>query len=294
MPRWTLLTLASLLLAPACIGGGGKDDDDEEDEADIDFESLCEEIVACLDTSYPGLLDVDTCVADNEAALDEINDDGCGSEYARYTDCFQSNAVCVDGIYTAGSACDDQLDDYQDCLPTTTRDTDDTGAGPGPGDDDDDDTTTVPFTFEASVTCPRSDTVEMWVTASVDSGSKALIDAADTRNANNYYETHTLLPVSSGNGLTEFAASMPTSTGIYVDGGSSIFSCDPDVHYDTAPGDIMTYIVRAYDSGGALWDCFASGHDPDGMLAGDYDDFGNTIDYSSVSPASCSTSRRAR
>jgi len=170
--------------------------------------------------------------------------------------------------------------------------TGDTGTG---DDDDDDDTVTV--AFEAAVACDATgtgETVSMYVQAPVDNGSKALIDMADTNNDPSFYETHTLLPSNSGAGFTEFNASVSADAGAWVDGVSSIFSCAADTHFQEAQqGDVMTYIVRAYAADGTLFDCFAAGNDPTGMVNGDYDDYGNTIDYGDVSAANCATRRSA-
>ena len=165
------------------------------------------------------------------------------------------------------------------------------------GDDDDDDTGTVPYVHEAYVYCAtqvNGEPVTLEVTASVDNGSKSVIDMADTNNNTPYYEAHTLLPTASSNGITDFAASVTSGDGAtlqYNDGVSTTFQCAPDVHFAEANfATTMSYIVRTYESDGSVWECFAAGNDAAGMVDGDYNTYGNEI---GTIPSDCIVARRA-
>jgi len=155
----------------------------------------------------------------------------------------------------------------------------------GDDDDDDDDTVyTVPYVHDAYIYCvveENGEPVTLEVSASVDNGSKSVIDMADTSRNTPYYEAHTLLPASARFGTTEFAASITSGDGAtlqYVDGVSTTFQCESGVHIaEDTFGAVMTYLVRTYEANGALWECFAAGNDPAGMVDGDYNTFGNEI-----------------
>ena len=49
---------------------------------------------------------------------------------------------------------------------------------------------------------------------------------------------------------------------------STVFSCEPNVHFDGSG--VMSYAARVYDIDGNFADCLAWGHDPQGMIDGDY------------------------
>jgi len=162
------------------------------------------------------------------------------------------------------------------------------------GDDDDDDTGVVPLGFALTFDCTTVTQLDMQVTSPVLNGSQAVVDYADTNNNNPYYEAHTLLPTSSDDAGTIFDLSIPTDTGSYEDGVQSLFSCAADTHFGEANlGDVMTYVVRAYDSAGALDDCFAGGNDAAGMIDKAYKDYGNTINHADISPNNCTALRSA-
>jgi len=163
-----------------------------------------------------------------------------------------------------------------------TGDTATTGTTPG----DDDDDTPGPTGIDGYAVSCGGGNVTFSVTTYLTDGSEAIVDVADTANAGGYYEAHSLPPTASAPGATDFGATIPAD-GTYQNGVSSLFSCDPDTHYEEDPkGKIMTYVVRAYDLGG-LADCFAVGHDPAGMIGGAYDTFGNTDQPADISAANC-------
>jgi len=179
---------------------------------------------------------------------------------------------------------------------STAGDDDDTRVTVDGDDDDDDDTTYVPYAHEGYIYCANEvngEPVSLEVHASLADGSQSVIDMADTVHASNYYEAHTLFPTASSGGYTDFAASLVSGDGTvlqYVDGVSTTFQCAPGVHFGADFGDVMTYVIRTYDADGALWECFAAGNDPQGMIDGEYSTFGNTI---GTIPGDCIVARRA-
>jgi len=82
--------------------------------------------------------------------------------------------------------------------------------------------------------------------------------------------------------FTEYGVTnMTTATG-YVDAVSTLFDCTYHIN-----DIVMSYVVRVYDMSGTLLVCEAYGDDPQGMIDGDYDTWGNTINYADVSPKTC-------
>mgnify|MGYP000247336506 FL=1 len=151
-----------------------------------------------------------------------------------------------------------------------------------------------PLPFWLSFHCADSSTLELEVTAAVQNGAQAIVDFADTGNATSYYEAHALQPSATSEEGTTFVGRVGTGAS-YVAGMSSVFSCAPGVHFDEArAGEVMSYVVRSYDSGGRLDDCYASGQDPAGMLGKSYPDFGNTLQHGDITAANCVTVRKAR
>ncbi len=164
-----------------------------------------------------------------------------------------------------------------------TGDTSDTDTVVG----DDDDDTPGPTGIEGYGVACAGGNVTFDVTTYLTDGSEAIVDVADTANAGGYYEAHSFGPTASGAGATDFSLTIPAD-GSYSNGVSSLFSCDPDTHYEEDPkGKIMTYVVRAYDLGG-LADCFAVGQDTSGMIGGAYKTYGNVDLPEDISAANCS------
>jgi hypothetical protein len=72
--------------------------------------------------------------------------------------------------------------------------------------------------------------------------------------------------------------SVPGNPG-YVRDSSSLFACGP--HFGSG---VMTYLVAALDETGAVSDCLAFGHDPQGVVDGVYDvDFINAPSFDHTS-----------
>jgi len=288
MGRWVWWMCLGLVACSGGSKGGGDDDDDDDDDddnpAEVDLTGLCQRVESCNGEA------TDECVDSVEEAIDAAIDSGCGREFLGYLRCFEQQATCVSGTFEA--VCNSEVNDYFECMYSR-----DSGYYYY-GDDDDDYTYTVPYTFEASVDCPSGndagDPIALWIQASVDNGSRGIIDMADTVAISSWYESHELLPTFSANGITEFEASLTSGDGAslnYNNGVSSTFMCA--AHID-AGSQVMTYVVRAYDAGGSLWDCFAEGQDPAGLLSGDYENWGNGISDFDVNTADCAINRRAR
>lgn len=174
--------------------------------------------------------------------------------------------------------------------------TGDTGGGTT-GDDDDDDTGPVILdefddaTLAGGVICSGS-TVDFEFDFLGES-SGGLLDAADSANASNWNDWHSLLAsgVATDGSYTLLSATGIT-TGVapadWADGVSTVFTCDD--HYNDPA--VMTYIARAYDINGAFVDCVAWGDDPAGMLAGDYDEFNPMVDTGELT--GCRTAAAAK
>jgi len=274
-----------VLLLAACGGDGGSgsgdDDDDDDDVAEVDLRALCEAAADCEQGTYE--LDVDQCVEGMEALRQDAVSDGCGREYRDYVGCLSADPTCEDGQLSIGT-CEDEAVELVDCLsgystyPTYPYYTYTS-------------TPTYPTTGPTGLDSMRADCsgglLDVEVGAFVADGVEAVIDVADTVNApNNYYEAHSIPPVAVSGNFTEFASTLQPGL-TYDDGISSLFSCDPGVHYDEDPkGSVMTYVVRAYDLGG-LADCFAVGDDAAGMIAGAFETYGNTIQHGDISSANC-------
>jgi len=64
----------------------------------------------------------------------------------------------------------------------------------------------------------------------------------------------------------------------------------PGIHFLTDYGDTMTYAVRAYDRLGVAH-CVADGHDPVGVIAGDYADLGNGLNTGEINDLRCTTAK---
>jgi len=144
------------------------------------------------------------------------------------------------------------------------------------------------------VACLTTTTVELSVTSPLVDASEAVVDVVNTNYNTSYYEAHPLAPTRLEPEGTFFQATLATSH-MYQPGVSSLFGCTPDLFFDEpSPGDMMSYVVRVYDSGDHLYDCFAAGNDPVGMLEQVYPDWGNTIRPSDISPTHCTALTSAR
>ena len=154
--------------------------------------------------------------------------------------------------------------------------------GSAAGDDDDDTGTPAPNEFDdatlaGGVIC--SGTTVDFEFDFLGESSGGVLDAADSANASNWNDYHTLL--ASGV-ATDGSYTLLSATGIttgaavadWADGTSTVFTCD--LHYNDPA--VMSYIARAYDINGAFLDCVAWGDDPAGMIAGDYDEFNPMAD----------------
>ena len=286
-----------VLLLAGCGGDGGggsgdDDDDDDDDGAEVDLRALCEAAADCEQGTYE--LDVDQCVEGMEAMRQDALSEGCGREYRDYVGCLSADPTCEDGQLSIGT-CEDEAVGLVACLsgystyPTYPYYTY-TSTTPAP--------TTNPTTEPTGLDSMRVDCngglLDVGVGAFVVDGAEAILDVADTVNApNNYYEAHSIPPVAVSGNFTEFASTLQPGLA-YDDGVSSLFSCDPGVHYDESPpGSVMSYVVRAYDLAG-LVDCFAVGDDAEGMVEGAFETYGNTLQHSDVSSANCSVGAWSR
>jgi len=149
----------------------------------------------------------------------------------------------------------------------------DTAAGVDTGDSTCD---SLPYVHDLYVSCEDGDgAATLQVVAQVDHGSRSVVDLSDTPSPAPTYESHTLQPVSSAGGITEFEATLATASTSYDDGVATTMTCAPDQLAE--PRTSLSVIVRTYDRDGSLWECFAAGDDPQGMVDGTYDTTGNTV-----------------
>lgn len=160
-------------------------------------------------------------------------------------------------------------------------------------------TTTTPgatFIADADVSCDATDNVTILVNTTgwvQEGGPDNEFYAIDSANNSSWSESH---PIdSNGNrdacgAADQLELTMPTNTypategvDFYVPGVSSFFSCD--AHYSDAA--VMNYAVAIDDANGVYADCFAFGHDPQGLVDGDYSGAGATpgMDLSLCTPA---------
>ena len=152
----------------------------------------------------------------------------------------------------------------------------------------------VPLPFEASIHCVNDGELDIQVSSPVLNGAMAIVDYADTANTSSFYEAHDVTPTAADDSGTVFGLTLAMG-GDYNPGFSSLYPCGTGAFFDEANvGDVMTYVVRVYDSSSSLYDCFAAGNDPSGMLDKSYPDYGNTIDHGDVSPSNCATFRSAQ
>ena len=156
--------------------------------------------------------------------------------------------------------------------------TGDTAAAPTG--DDDDDGGTIPNAFDDASLANGIDCSGDSVAISFDflgEASIGVLDAADSANASNWNDTHTLdaSGFTADGGFTNLAATLTTGAGTadWADGVSTVFTCDD--HFNDV---VMSYIARAYDLNGGLADCAAWGDDAAGMIAGDYFNYNETVD----------------
>ncbi len=151
------------------------------------------------------------------------------------------------------------------------KSTGDTGTAVGDDDDDDDDAPLDLFddaTLGGGVVC--SGATVSFAFDFLGEAAEGMLDAADSSNANNWNDYHTL----DASGFVDDVYTELSQDGISVgvapadwgDATGTVFTCTE--HYDDPA--VMSYIARAYDLNAALADCVAWGEDAAGMIAGDY------------------------
>jgi hypothetical protein len=140
--------------------------------------------------------------------------------------------------------------------------------------------------YEVAVTCDGDDNVTFWASTTgwVQQGGDNSVYAIDSANNQSWSESHpidTNLNRDACGAYDEIELTIPTqaygggaTTGAYVPGVESFFTCD--AHYNDPA--VMNYAFAIVDINGAYADCFAFGHDPAGLVAGDYSGAGATPD----------------
>mgnify|MGYP000589398861 CR=1 FL=1 len=261
-----------LVATAACTVGGDEESSDSGTEgastpegfAAAFAEAYCD---AMIDCNAPADL-IDAACNPEPSSTDAFEDCVFDAYYA--AECVEGDFTCtsVSGIDVAEPPTVCSL--VYDC-PSTT----DTATITG---DDDDDTSVVvnnmldDDTLAAGIQCSGS-TVD-FAFDFLGEASGGVLDVADSGNPAypvNWNDFHTLVAsgITSGGAYTLLSANgiaTGASPSTWYVGTSTLFTCD---EYFNQP-DIMSYVVRAYDINGGLADCVAWGHDPTGMIAGDY------------------------
>jgi len=256
--REAMMRVGALALMMGC----GSDEPEEGTATDgLGPDDVCGAEVACTGA------EAQACEAVRQAERDQASAAGCDDELTLWWSCLLQNATCDAGVWSAAT-CSAEETAATVCVegaPSTTPIT----------------VTDPPVVQSLQVVCPvdSSDTVRLTVVAPGLDGVEVIVDVVSTGEPSHRYEAHRLPRVSEG----RYEVLLDTDLS-YADGQASSMSCIKGIHYNRS--DVMTYVVRAYDPLG-LADCVADGHDPAGVLAGDYLDLGNGIDGGNVSDLVC-------
>jgi hypothetical protein len=103
----TILLGAAALITPGC--GDGRPD----------IEGLCQKIEECIQQQGQSIDYYDTCVESFEVQLEQADDDDCKNDFGDMIDCLADELTCED---FGTSACQDELDAYQECAPAVPYD----------------------------------------------------------------------------------------------------------------------------------------------------------------------------
>lgn len=161
-----------------------------------------------------------------------------------------------------------------DNTTTKTGTTGGTGSDTGMTDTGMDCATPLPILITAiSVTCDAKDVVTFDLTVDGDAAD-GLIFSQETGNAgtaSQYSDEHDLVAAGTDPCGTTGSLSQSLTTGAKfgqdTPNESTVFTC---ASHHASPQGFMSYAGRAYDSTGALADCYAWGHDPQGLVDGTY------------------------
>ncbi|HHO53451.1 MAG TPA: hypothetical protein ENK18_21910 [Deltaproteobacteria bacterium] len=156
----------------------------------------------------------------------------------------------------------------------TTSKTGDTGTGTDTGMTDTgmttDCATPLPILITAvSVTCDAKDVVTFDLTVDGDAADGLIFsqETGNTATASQYADEHSLVASGTDPCGTTGSLSQSLTTGAAlgtdVPDESTVFTCA--THHGSPQG-AMSYAGRAYDSTGALADCYAWGQDPQGLI----------------------------
>jgi hypothetical protein len=263
----TVVLGAALLPLLACLGiGGGKEQP-----------AVCADYVACVDLNQPGSASsVDFTYGVDGTCWGENKDARAACEATCATELEACEALAGDDDDDNGD--DDDHDDDDDAAATTGRDT----AGCPEGFND-----APPRITAASVGCDGRPEVVFAAETDAWVGANNAVFAMETANSFPWSEDHPISPDGRNYGpcgeydtLEAVLSTRPygtsdPDTAVYAPGVSSYFTCE--AHYDNS---VMTYAVSVSDLDGNFSDCFAFGHDPRGLVAGDYDqDFINAPSF---------------
>lgn len=275
----------------ACTAGGDEEGSDRGTEDTSTPEAFAAAFAdaycsAMIDCNAPADL-IDAACNPEPSSTDAFEDCVFDADYA--TECVEGNFTCtsVSGNDVAEPPTVCSL--VYDC-PSTT----DTATTMG---DDDDDTAVVADnmldddTLAAGIQCSGS-TVD-FAFDFLGEASGGVLDSSDTGNPLNWNDYHTLVAsgMTSGGAYTRLSANgiaTGASPSTWSVGTATVFTCND--HFNGP--DVMSYIARAYDINGGLADCVAWGHDPTGMIAGDYFVYNIPIDRSEFGGCRESTAAR--
>lgn len=276
-----VMGLLGCVEAPSSVVDTGRG----ERVAPLDPYAFCEVALACEGIAPAPEVFLNGCARDVAYARDQAIALGCGEAFHAYGVCVGEAGGCGDGIpglptcvaeATALYACYGDVGTTSTIVPVPEPGT----TGPTGGTD-----APLAQLVEVGADC-FDDQVVLEADFAVGAALpviEVLVDLADTANAMSWYETHSLTLFSPTYAL-EFLL-----TGRYESGEASLFSCAPNTHIlESEPGATMSYAWRIYDAYG-LADCWALGHDPDGLLAPGhpYDGYGNGIALEDLTRSSC-------